>query len=155
MKLNPETDLELVRHFKAPPANIWRCWSEARLLEQWFAPKPVVVRDVTLDLRPGGSFIYTMDIPDHGSVSGHGCVLDVQPERRLVTTDLLQGDWRPAGDSFGFTSYIFMEPEGAGTLYRAVALHRTAEKRVEHEKMGFHEGWGAAAAQLDALALTL
>ncbi len=155
MQLNPDTDLELIRHLKAPPAKVWRCWTEPALLEQWFAPKPVVTRDVSIDLRRGGSFIYTMDVPDHGSMSGHGCILDLEHERRLVTTDLLQGDWRPAGESFGFTSYVFMEPEGTGTLYRAVALHPNAEKRVAHEQMGFHDGWGTAAAQLDALALTL
>lgn len=155
MKINPDTDLELVRHLKAPPAKVWRCWTEAALLEQWFAPKPVATRDVSIDLRRGGSFRYTMDIPDHGSMSGHGCILDLIPERLLVSTDLLEGDWRPAGESFGFTSYVFMEPEGTGTLYRAVALHLTPEKRVAHEQMGFHEGWGTAAAQLDALAVTL
>lgn len=155
MKLNPETDLELVRHLKAPPAKVWRCWTEPKLVEQWFAPKPVVTRDVSIDLRPGGSFITTMDIPDHGSMTGHGCFLDIAPERRLVWTDLLMGDWRPAGQSFGFTAYIFLEPEGTGTLYRAVALHLTPEKRAEHEKMGFHDGWGTAAEQLDTLAVTL
>jgi uncharacterized protein YndB with AHSA1/START domain len=155
MILNPETDLELVRHLKAPPAKVWRCWTEPRLLEQWFAPKPVVTRDVEIDLRPGGSFRNTMDVPDHGTMVGHGCILDVVPEQRLVWTDLLQGGYRPNADSFGFTAFILLEAEGTGTLYRAIALHRTPDQRKSHEDMGFHDGWGTAAAQLDALAVTL
>ncbi|AWD23042.1 SRPBCC family protein [Fuscovulum blasticum] len=152
MKIDPATDLELVRHLKASPAKIWRCWTEPRLLEQWFAPKPVVTRDVEIDLRPGGSFKTVMDVPGYGEMPGHGCFLEVVPERRLVWTDLLQGGWRPNGESFGFTAFILLEPEGSGTLYRAVALHRTPTQRDEHEKMGFHDGWGTAADQLDALA---
>ena len=155
MILNPDTDLELIRHLAAPPAKVWRCWTEPALIEQWFAPKPVVTRDVSIDLRPGGSFKSTMDVPDHGAMVGHGCILDVEPGRRLVWTDLMQGGYRPNDGAFGFTAFILLEPEGEGTLYRALALHRTAEQRKGHEEMGFHDGWGTAAAQLDALALTL
>ena len=155
MQLNPETDLELIRHFRAPPDRVWRCWTEASLLEQWFAPKPVVTRDVVLELHPGGSFRTTMDIPGHGSVTGHGCVLHVEPMRRLVWTDLMEGAFRPANAVLGFTAIIALEPQGEGTLYRAVAMHRGPEQCQEHSRMGFHEGWGTAASQLDALALTL
>lgn len=152
MHLNPETDLELIRHLKASPAKIWRCWTEPALLEQWFAPKPVVTRDVEIDLRPGGSFKNTMDVPDHGTMISHGCILEVVPQQKLVWTDLLQGGFRPAGETFGFTAIILLEPEGEGTLYRAIALHRTPDQRKSHEDMGFHAGWGTAAAQLDELA---
>ncbi len=155
MKLNPETDLELIRHLKASPSKVWRCWTEPKLIEQWFAPRPVVTRDVEIDLRPGGSFRSTMDVPDHGSMVGHGCILDVVTERRLVWTDLLQGGYRPNDGGFGFTAFILLEPEGEGTLYRAIALHRTPEQAKSHADMGFHDGWGTAAAQLDDVALAL
>ena len=70
-------------------------------------------------------------------------------------TDLLQGGYRPNPDGFGFTAVIEISVDGAGTLYRAIALHRTAEQRKEHEDKGFHEGWGMAADQLETLALSL
>lgn len=155
MQLDPALDLELIRHLKAPPAKVWRCWTEPALIEQWFAPRPVVTRDVSIDLRPGGSFRNTMDVPGHGTMVGHGCVLDVVPERRLVWTDLMQGDWLPNADAMGFTALILLEPEGTGTLYRAIARHRRPEDAKTHADMGFHDGWGTAAAQLDELAVTL
>lgn len=155
MKLHPETDLELIRHLKAPPAQIWRCWTEPSLMEQWFAPKPVITRDVSIELFPGGSFRNTMDIPGHGTRVSHGCILDVQHERKLVWTDMMQGGFRPSIEMFGFTAYILLEPEGTGTLYRALALHRLPEKKDEHEKMGFHDGWGTVAEQLDEVAQEL
>ena len=155
MMLDPKTDLELVRELKAPPSKVWRCWTEPALIERWFAPRPVVTRDVSIELVAGGSFKTTMDVPDHGTMVGHGCILEVEHERRLVWTDLMQGGFRPNADCFGFTAMILLEPKGTGTLYRALALHRKPEDAENHAKMGFHEGWGTAAAQLDEVALTL
>ncbi|MCL4065014.1 SRPBCC family protein [Pseudomonas sp. GX19020] len=155
MQFNPETDLRIERRFQAAPDRIWRCLTEPALIEAWFAPRPVVTRDVSLDLRPGGSFRSVMDVPGHGEMPGHGCVLEVVPGRRLVWTDLMRGGWHPNDGSFGFTAVMEVLPDGAGSLYRANALHRTAAQKAEHEKMGFHEGWGAAADQLGELALTL
>ncbi|HEX9184072.1 MAG TPA: SRPBCC domain-containing protein [Burkholderiales bacterium] len=37
------------------------------------------------------------------------------------------------------------------TRYTARARHWTKEDREAHEKMGFHQGWGIAADQLEAL----
>jgi uncharacterized protein YndB with AHSA1/START domain len=45
--------------------------------------------------------------------------------------------------------------DGGKTRYTARARHWTAEAKTEHEAMGFHEGWGKAADQLEALAKTL
>ncbi len=43
-----------------------------------------------------------------------------------------------------------MRPEESGTRYVATALHRDPEGREKHERMGFHNGWGAALDQLVA-----
>jgi uncharacterized protein YndB with AHSA1/START domain len=152
MDFDPERDLELARELAAPPASVWRCWSEAALLERWFAPHPVVTRDVVIDLVPGGRFRSTMDIPGTGSITSEGCILVVEPGRRLVWTDRLEGGFRPAGEGFGLTVEIRLEPSPAGTAYRARAVHATAATRAQHEAMGFAEGWGAATSQLEALA---
>jgi uncharacterized protein YndB with AHSA1/START domain len=51
---------------------------------------------------------------------------------------------------------VTFEDAGEGrTRYAAHARHWSAEAREEHERMGFHEGWGKAADQLEALAKTL
>jgi uncharacterized protein YndB with AHSA1/START domain len=42
--------------------------------------------------------------------------------------------------------------EGLGnskTAYKAVALHKNEADRGTHEKMGFHDGWGTVAGQLE------
>jgi uncharacterized protein YndB with AHSA1/START domain len=49
------------------------------------------------------------------------------------------------------TTILTFEPEAEGTLYTAIARHWFAEDKETHEKMGFHEGWGKATDQLQAL----
>lgn len=156
MQLDPRTDLELVRHFAAPPAKVWRCWSDVELMKQWWVPKPVWVRHMEMDLAPGGRFHTVMVVPDHGDSTLEGCFLDVVPERRITFTDALVAGYRPAGAAmFGFTAIITMEPEGTGTRYRALAMHKDQTIRDQHEAMGFHEGWGTCAEQLGELASAL
>ena len=48
-----------------------------------------------------------------------------------------------------------MTPGISPTLYVARARHWTAEAAEKHREMGFHEGWGVCAEQMEALAKTL
>ena len=65
------------------------------------------------------------------------------------------GDEEGCG-AFPMTAIMSLEDAGGGkTSYRAVALHKDAADRETHEKMGFHEGWGTCAAQLEQVAQEL
>jgi uncharacterized protein YndB with AHSA1/START domain len=150
----PETDLEITRDMAAPPDLVWRCWSEPELLRQWFTPAPVTVSACRLDLRPGGAFETTMDLPDGARVTSTGCVLQVIPGQSLVFTDALTEGFRPAAAPF-MTVRITLLPSDLGTLYHAHVLHHGAEARAEHVAMGFEDGWSEALAQLEDLALGL
>ena len=65
-------------------------------------------------------------------------------------TDAFVGDWQPSEKPF-FTGIVTMADEGGKTRYIARALHWTDEDCEQHKQMGFHEGWGKAADQLEAL----
>ena len=158
-----EFDLTLERRMKASPAKVWRALTEPELLKQWFAPRPWRVVDVRLDPRPGGIFSLRMEGPegqaedcvaDDAAADDAGCVLVVEPGRRLVWTDGLGPDFRPKGSGF-MTAEMTLAPDGGGTLYRARVLHKDMADRQKHEEMGFHDGWGTVAGQLGELAQTL
>lgn len=154
--MNPELDLEISGTLAATPAQVWRCWTEPALLVQWFAPKPVVTREAVIEPRPGGRLFTVMVLPDGTEIAEDGCILDAQPQRRLIFTDTLQAGFRPASaPGLGFTAVISLAAEGDGTRYKARALHGDAATRRRHAEMGFHDGWGAATTQLEALAATL
>ena len=54
------------------------------------------------------------------------------------------------------TAVITFADAGNGkTAYKAVALHKDLTDKEAHEKMGFHEGWGTTAGQLEELAKSL
>ena len=156
MLLNPDKDLEVIRHLTAPPALVWRCWTEAALFRQWYAPKPYSIDEVDMDLRPGGRFFMVMAGPEGQRMPNEGAFLEVVPERRLVFTDLMTEGYAPVAAvsaDFGpaFTAVISFAPAGTGTLYRCVARHSSAADAKSNRDMGFEAGWGMTAAQLDAL----
>ena len=158
--LDPSRDLELDRLLTAPPALVWRCWTEPDLICQWFCPKPWSVSQAVVDLRHGGRFFTLMNGPDGEVVPNEGRFLEVVPQRKLVFTDMFGADYAPvavpaSGAGLNFAAILTFLPEGKGTRYRAVARHRSPEDAEMHKSMGFHDGWGIAADQLDALAATL
>ena len=78
---------------------------------------------------------------------GDSCVEAVE-RRRFVWTAAMGPGFRPVAVDVPFTAIITLEAAESGTRYRAVAVHSSPETRTAHEKMGFHEGWGAALDQL-------
>lgn len=158
--MTQETDLVLERTLDAPVDLVWEAYTNPDHIKQWFAPKPYEVTEVELDLKPGGVFRFRMVGPD-GFDTGHGvpgCVLEVVEAKKLAWTSALGPGYRPnptgeGCDSFPFTAVVTFADAGNGkTQYRAVALHKDAADRETHEKMGFHEGWGTVAGQLEELA---
>lgn len=152
----PRNDRELVldRLIDAPRDKVYRCWTEPQLLVQWFAPKPWSTPRAELDVRPGGMSLVVMADPDGNEFPSPGVYLDVVPNERLVFTDAFTSAWEPSDRPF-FVCELTFADEGGKTRYIARAKHWSVEMREEHEKMGFHEGWGICADQLEALARTL
>lgn len=149
------TDLTLHRILKAPRALVWRCWTEPDLLKPWFVPKPHSITEVIMDVRPGGRF-FTRMLVDGNEYPNDGSFLHVDPEKSLVFTDLLLADFQPTPEpGLGFTAVLTFEDHPEGTEYTAVARHRNAETAEKHEAMGFSEGWGTVASQLEAFAQAL
>lgn len=156
-------DLVLERTLDAPVDLVWAAYTDPEHLKQWFAPKPYQITECELDLRPGGIFRIRMVGPD-GFDTGHGsagCVLEVEQGKKLTWTSALGPGYRPAErgegcESFPMTAVVTFEDAGKGkTAYRAVALHKDAKDRETHEKMGFHDGWGTVAGQLEEFARNL
>ncbi len=141
--------LRIQRRLAHPPEKVWRALTDPADLVQWF---PAEVR---LDLRPGGEFFTLMNGPNGEQFGEPGVFLEIVEKERLVFTDAFRPGWQPSDRAFMAAEVLF-EDAGAGkTRYTARAMHWSAEARKEHEEMGFHEGWGKAADQLEALARTL
>jgi uncharacterized protein YndB with AHSA1/START domain len=151
----PEHVLTIDRILDAPVANVWRCWTEPKLLEQWFCPKPWRATDVVMDLRPGGMMTSVFRGPEGESFPNAGIYLVVEPMRRIVSTDAFQAGWVPSDRAFVVMEILLAEAGQGRTHLIWRAMHWNAETMQEHAAMGFDAGWGAAADQLEALAMSL
>lgn len=154
MTLDPETDLTFTRHINAPGALLWQCWTTPEHIKNFFIPKPHKIEECELDLRVGGRFNTTMNV-DGNLFENEGVYLEIESGRRLVFTDTYSEGWKPAPDPF-MTAIIEFEDDGYGkTAYTATARHRSSEARQRHQDMGFYEGWGTVATQLEDYANSL
>ena len=151
----PEHVLTIDRVLDAPVEKLWRCWAQPALFQQWFCPRPWYVTDVRMDLRPGGEFYSVFNGPDGESFENAGVFLEVEPRRRLVSTDAFRPGWGPSSRAFMVAETLFEDAGDGRTRYIARAMHWDRATLEEHERMGFHEGWGQCVDQLEALARSL
>lgn len=158
-----DLDLVLERMIDAPRHLVWRAYTDPEHLKRWFAPRPYEITECELDLHPGGIFRIRMVGPD-GFDTGHGnagCVLEVVEGEKLVWTSALGPGYRPAEmgegcESFPMTAIVtFADVGGGKTAYKALALHKDRGDTEHHAKLGFHDGWGTTATQLEEFARSL
>lgn len=147
--IDPKLDLVLERDVDVAVELVWKAWTTPEHLREWFVPKPWSIASCELDLRPGGIFRTVMRSPEGEEFPNEGCYLEVVPYQRLVFTDALLPGFRPAAEPF-FTGVLELSRQGAGTHYKAIAIHGKEETRKKHEEMGFHDGWGTVADQMVA-----
>ncbi len=147
-------DLTLERVIRAPRESVWRAWTEAALLERWWTPVPTQTRVDQLDVRPSGGFVTQMSedgqvfVPHTDSV-----FLLVEEGRRLVFTNAVTSAWRPASPTpVAMSAEILFGEHPDGTDYRVIVRHGDPADRLEHERLGFFDGWDSVTEALAELA---
>ena len=68
-------EMELTRTFNSPRELVWRAWTEADNLQQWWGPQHFTNPRCEIDLRPGGRIHIDMRAPD-GTVYPMGGTVD-------------------------------------------------------------------------------
>ncbi|MBX3598236.1 MAG: SRPBCC family protein [Rhizobiaceae bacterium] len=151
LNLDSDTDLSFTRTLAVPRHLVWECWTRPEHIRHFFIPAPHKVTAVDIDLRVGGRFNSTFEV-DGQVMDNQGVYLEVVPEEKLVFTDAYSEGWKPAPDPFMTAMLLLADGPDGGTIYTAIARHRNPESRATHEKMGFFDGWGTVATQLEAYA---
>lgn len=151
--LDPKTDLSFTRTLAVPRQLIWECWTKPEHIPHFFIPRPHKVTAVDIDLRVGGRFNTTFEV-EGNLMDNQGVYLDVVSEQLLVFTDAYTEGWKPAPEPF-MTALLILADAPGGTTYTAIARHRSPQARKSHEEMGFIDGWGTVATQLEAYAQSL
>lgn len=143
-------ELVLSRVIAAPRERVFEIWTSQ--FRDWWGPHGMTTPVCEMDLRAGGLFRTVMRAPDGTEYPTKGVFLEVTPPARIVFTNAFGSGWQPDPDIF-FTADIRFAPlPGGRTHYIARALHWTQAQCGEHEKMGFHQGWGESIERLASLA---
>jgi predicted 3-demethylubiquinone-9 3-methyltransferase (glyoxalase superfamily)/uncharacterized protein YndB with AHSA1/START domain len=77
-------EFTISRTFDAPRDLVWKAWTEAERMAQWWGPKGAAIRVMKLDLRPGGIFHYAMQYQPGRDVFGRMAYREIAAPERLV-----------------------------------------------------------------------
>src|SRR5271155_1933056 len=72
------------RRFEAPPATVFKAWSDAHHVQRWFSPEQFTTTDARVDFRPGGVFEVCMRSPAGQDSWSWVLFTDVTPSERLA-----------------------------------------------------------------------
>ena len=144
-KLSDRT-LTIERTFDAPVRVVWDAWTQPRHITKWWAPKGMEVKVITHDFRPGGTWKYTMPMPDGSEFISEGIYREIVALERIVSS----ADFKPMTE--GVELHTHFKADGAKTNFIFQVIHATPEYCKQQEEMGFYNGWGSA---LDRLSATL
>lgn len=150
--IDPKLDFAIERFIDAPTRLVWEALTKPEHLKEWYMPRAWgKVSRAEMDVRPGGIIRIDIAMPGGGDSPNVGCILEVDPMKRLVWTSMLFPGYRPAVfDDIPITAIMTMEAEGKGTRYVFTALHRDEADFQKNKTSGFYEGTEIAVDQFVA-----
>ncbi|WP_315823510.1 SRPBCC domain-containing protein [Paraflavitalea speifideaquila] len=98
--------LTVRREFLASRQLVWDCHTKSEMLDQWFAPAPLITKTKSMDFREGGHWHYAMVEPNGTAYWGYTEYVKIQPidyytaldafsnEAGEINKDLPRADWR-------------------------------------------------------------
>jgi uncharacterized protein YndB with AHSA1/START domain len=142
-RLVDKPSLTLNRHYAAPPERVWRAWTDAQVLKQWWAPSPGQgVSLAELDVRVGGRYRICFGGADGNEHECAGVYQEVVRPKKLVFT----WSWpRTTPDRVSLVTILF-NAKGSGT--ELVFKH---ERFFDEAARDSHQrGWMGLLDKLDA-----
>jgi uncharacterized protein YndB with AHSA1/START domain len=152
------SEIVITRVFDAPRSLVFQAWTRPEHLLRWWAPKGCTTPFCTVDLRPGGMFLFCMRIPDGRDIWGRGVYREiVEPERIVYTDSFADAQGNPVPPShYGMSAghphetvvtVTFADEQGRTRLTLRQGVPESFEERA-----GTQQGWNE---MLDRLADTL
>ncbi|MEQ1691949.1 MAG: SRPBCC family protein [Gemmatimonas sp.] len=77
-------EIRITRVYEAPVALVWDAWTDLAQVAQWWGPRGFTITTASKDLRPGGTWVYTMHGPDGTDWPNFTRYHVVEKHRRLV-----------------------------------------------------------------------
>jgi len=141
----------ITREFAAPLSEVWEAWTDYKLLDEWWAPKPFKATTKLQDFREGGSWLYCMVGPDGQEFWCRADYKSILPLSEFVILDtfcdsngkatgnLPQMEWKCQFNNSEIGTKVDIEMSFASEADMQTIM-----------AMGFEEGFTAAHGNLDA-----
>jgi uncharacterized protein YndB with AHSA1/START domain len=140
--MSDEHEMKIVieRVFEAPRDLVWKVWTEAEHVAQWWGPGGMETRVDGLDFRVGGSWSYVMLAPDGSEYPQSGIFSEIVPPAKIVTSAVF--NYGPGMEQQAVMTYEF-EDLGTQTKLTMTHLQAMAEEPSEEMVMGVTMGWNS------------
>jgi uncharacterized protein YndB with AHSA1/START domain len=144
-----EREITITRVFDAPRALVFKAWTDASELAQWWGPKGFANPVCKLDVCVGGAIRIHMRSPDGSVYPMRGEFREiVRPERLVFTNIAVDAADKPIIE--GLTTVTFIERGGKTTM----TLHTHGRAVVDYAVgylQGMEMGWTGSIDKLEAL----
>jgi uncharacterized protein YndB with AHSA1/START domain len=142
-----DTQLVVTRVAHAPRAAVFECWTNPKYLPQWMlGPEGWTMPVCEIDLRPGGAWRYVWRKDDGSEMAMTGTVREVQPPRRLVTTERWGPEWPETVNALELTE------TGGLTTMTLTITYPSKEARDAATRTGMKDGMEASFTRFDRVA---
>lgn len=81
---NNSNEIRLARVYDAPVRAVWDAWTDPAQTAKWWGPRGFTLTTHSKDLRPGGTWIYTMHGPDGIDYPNSTFYHEVEKHKKLV-----------------------------------------------------------------------
>jgi len=86
MESNGQSTLHANKTFQAPVEALYKAWTDAEQLKQWWKPMGLTLIQVENEMREGGKIAYQFEGQEGTSLKIDGSYQEVEPHKRLVYT---------------------------------------------------------------------
>ena len=144
------------REFNGPIELVWRAWTEAELLDQWWAPKPWKSETSHMDLSEGGYRLYAMVSPEGERHWNKTIYLKIQAEDFLDVEDFFCDEDGNEKKELPATKWrVLFTTTPSGTKVQTTTTFYTREAMKQLIDMGVKEGTRMTHDNLDELLIKL
>ena len=144
------------REFDANLELVWKAWTTAELLDQWFGPKPFKTETLSMDFREGGFWLYTLKSNEYGQQWGKTDYHKIMNLKYFTASDSFLDENQNLIPDYPVSSWkIEFSQEGEITTINVVTTYKTLEDLEKMIEWGYMDGFTAVMKNLDKLFATL
>jgi len=144
-----DRELVVTRTFNAPPATVFKAWSQAELFQRWWVPRSVTgvsLVSCEMDVQTGGKYRLEFGTGGSETMAFYGKYLEVVPDQRIVWTN-------DEGEEGAITTVTF-EDQGGKTLLTFHEAYPSTEA-LEEALQGSAAGLPEQLQQLDDMLVSI